>query len=213
MKKQNQKYYVVWIGRSPGVYSSWPACLRQVHGYANAKHKSFTSSQAAENAFRDGHEKHWGSNGRLTPKKPNLLSAAQGPITDSLCVDAAWNSQTKAIEYRGVWLADKSIAFQLGPYWDATNNIAEFLAIVDGLSLLASEGRSCPVYSDSKVAIGWVRDKEVRSKSVHLGKTSSQINDLVHEAVEWLNDNDQHNPVLKWVTRIWGENPADFGRK
>jgi ribonuclease HI len=204
--QKKQKYYVVWIGRSPGVYSSWPAFLR--HGYADAKFKSFTSRQAAENAFRDGHQKHWGANRKSVPAKGNLLSAVQGPITDSLCVDAAWNFRTNAIEYRGVWLADRKLAFAEGPFWDATNNIAEFLAIVDGLSLLASEGRSCPVYSDSKVAIGWVRDKEVRSKSMLLGKTSSQINDLVEQATDY-----EHNLVLKWETRIWGEIPADFGRK
>jgi ribonuclease HI len=35
----------------------------------------------------------------------------------------------------------------------------------------------------------------------------------IGEQIEWLNTIDYLNPILKWDTAIWGENPADFGRK
>jgi len=35
----------------------------------------------------------------------------------------------------------------------------------------------------------------------------------VDKAVRWLKENDYKNPVLKWNTKLWGEIPADFGRK
>jgi ribonuclease HI len=31
--------------------------------------------------------------------------------------------------------------------------------------------------------------------------------------VKWLKENEYPNKILKWETRAWGENPADFGRK
>jgi ribonuclease HI len=37
--------------------------------------------------------------------------------------------------------------------------------------------------------------------------------DLIDRAERWLASNTYANPVLKWETSDWGENPADFGRK
>lgn len=35
------KFYAVRQGRKPGIYTSWPECQEQVHGYPNADFKSF----------------------------------------------------------------------------------------------------------------------------------------------------------------------------
>ena len=43
-----QKYYVVWDGLNPGIYSSWHDCLSQVKGYEGAKYKSFDSQEEAK---------------------------------------------------------------------------------------------------------------------------------------------------------------------
>jgi ribonuclease HI len=37
--------------------------------------------------------------------------------------------------------------------------------------------------------------------------------DLVERAEKWLQENTIEVPILKWKTEIWGEIPADFGRK
>jgi ribonuclease HI len=36
---------------------------------------------------------------------------------------------------------------------------------------------------------------------------------LLDRAVLWLKSNEYKNPILKWETKVWGEIPADFGRK
>ena len=36
-----QKFYVVWEGVTPGVYTSWTDCQLQIKGYEAAKYKSF----------------------------------------------------------------------------------------------------------------------------------------------------------------------------
>jgi ribonuclease HI len=36
---------------------------------------------------------------------------------------------------------------------------------------------------------------------------------LLDRAVLWLRSNEYKNPILKWETKVWGEIPADFGRK
>lgn len=117
------------------------------------------------------------------------------------------------MEYRGVWFRDRSIAFQRGPFQNATNNIGEFLAIVHALALMSKQSMDWPIYSDSQTAISWVRKKRVNSKSMRKGETSDQINDLVERALRWLKENDYKNEILKWETEAWGEVPADYGRK
>jgi ribonuclease HI len=36
---------------------------------------------------------------------------------------------------------------------------------------------------------------------------------LLQRAESWLQNNSFNNPIIKWNTKLWGEIPADFGRK
>ncbi|MHC4398373.1 MAG: ribonuclease H1 domain-containing protein [Planctomycetota bacterium] len=213
MASPEKKFYVVWKGTTPGVYTTWAECESVIKGHSNARYKSFPTLESAEKAFREGPDDYWGSNKFVSPLSDTELAAIGQPITSSMCVDAAWNTETKTMEYRGVWYHDRSIAFQRGPFENATNNIGEFLAIVHALALMAKRSIDWPIYSDSQTAISWVRKKRVRSKSMEEGETGEQINDLVAKALRWLNENEYPNDVLKWETKAWGEVPADFGRK
>ena len=49
MKKE--KFYVVWAGVTPGIYTSWTECQLQTKGYEGAKFKSFDTREEAEHAF------------------------------------------------------------------------------------------------------------------------------------------------------------------
>ena len=46
-----QKFYVVWEGGTPGIYTSWTECQLQTKGYEGAKYKSFSTHEEAERAF------------------------------------------------------------------------------------------------------------------------------------------------------------------
>ena len=116
------------------------------------------------------------------------------------------------MEYRAVDTLTQEEIFRKGPFAEGTNNVGEFLAIVHALALLKKEGRNIPVYSDSRNAINWVRDKTHRSKLLPTDN-NKELFELLKRAVKWLNENEYDIPVVKWETRAWGENPADFGRK
>ena len=178
MSKKKQ-FYVVWEGSKPGVYSTWEECESVIKGHSKAKYKSFPTGETAELALREGPEAYWGTDKFVSPLSEAELAAIGQPIIDSICVDAAWNTTTKQMEYQGVWLKDRSLAFRQGPFENATNNIGEFLAIVHALRLLAKMSLKCPIYSDSQTAIAWVRDKDVRSASMEKEQTSERINGLV----------------------------------
>lgn len=47
-ENKDDKVYVVFIGRKPGIYFSWRHCDAQVNGYPGNRHKGFFSFQQAE---------------------------------------------------------------------------------------------------------------------------------------------------------------------
>lgn len=205
-----KKFYVVWKGNIPGIYDNWDTCKEQINGYTGALYKSFTTKEEADAAFKESAHKH------IRPAVEKLKTVktygSKKPDLNSISVDAAWNTVTKVMEYRGVMTADGREIFRKGPFDDATNNIGEFLAIVHGISLLNNRGIDIPVYTDSLTAMKWVREKKTNTK-LEPTERNSEIFDLIQRAIKWLKDHDYKNQVLKWDTNSWGEIPADFGRK
>ncbi len=210
---KKKKYYTVWEGNTPGVYDSWEACKAQIQGYPNARYKSFKSREAAEEAFRESFADHIGQGSPGAPKKAKPISDKNTAdiIWDSISVDAACSGNPGAMEYQGVHTADGSPIFHK-KFSLGTNNIGEFLAIVHALALFKQQGKSTPIYTDSKIAMGWVKKKKAKTKLPRNRKTEL-LHSLIERAEAWLKQNDYNNPILKWDTENWGEIPADFGRK
>lgn len=203
-----QKYYVVWKGRKSGVFNTWEACSAQVSGFAGAEYKSFDSQAAAEAAFRGAYAEFAGKPASVGQWKMALTR----PALPSISVDAACAGVPGPVEWRGVETESGKQLFRLGPYVHGTNNVGEFLAIVRGLQWLAEKQVAWPLYSDSENAIIWVRAKKCRTK-LELSNRNAPLFALIAEAEGWLVENRYVNKVLKWDTEMWGENPADFGRK
>jgi ribonuclease HI len=204
-----QKYYVVWKGRRTGIFTSWEECEKQVKGYAGAEYKAFGTLKEAESAFRSGYEAYKG--------KPSSLGkwreASVKPIIPSICVDAACSGPPGKLEYRGVYTESGREFFHVGPFPDGTNNVGEFLAIVHALTWLVKHGKKLPIYSDSESAISWVYTGKCNTRLKHTGR-NGPIFMLIRSAENWLAENElMDDEVLKWVTDLWGEIPADFGRK
>lgn len=88
----------------------------------------------------------------------------------------------------------------------------EFLAIVHGLALMKQKGLHLPIYSDSVTAMSWVRQKKCKTTLPRDAKTEA-LYQLIERAEKWLRENTYSTPILKWETQLWGEIPADFGRK
>lgn len=215
MKKlgKTKKYYVVWKGRAPGVYPSWEACKVQVNGFEGALFKSFNSEAEAIIAFNRPNAKFIGKDVKIKHAIVNKAPSLGAPILNSLAVDAACSGNPGKMEYRGVDIKTKKQVFIQGPFKNGTNNIGEFLAIVHGLAFLKNKNASqYPIYSDSKIAMTWVKNKQCRT-NMTFSKEDKVLFELIKRAEKWLKENDYTNPILKWETKAWGEIPADFGRK
>lgn len=217
-----QKYYVVWEGKQPGVYSTWAECQAQTDHYTGAKYKSYESKAAAEAAFKAGWKGNWGSGASTsstakskgaTPFKRSASVETSAEIDyDSISVDVGTRGNPGPVEYKGVDTQTGDIIFSCGPIKKGTNNLGEFLAIVHALALLKREGSNKTVYSDSVNAIKWVKQKNVAT-TLARDTSTEEIWVLIDRAVHWLQTNTYDNKLLKWQTKEWGEIKADYGRK
>jgi ribonuclease HI len=210
---KKKKFYVVWEGRKTGIFYDWDECKKQVDSFLGAKFMSFLSLPEAEKAFSEGYKKHlWSRKKKTKTISEEQLKKIGLPIKDSISVDGAWDTSTGKAEYQGVSTENKKLLFHQGPFEDGTNNIVEFLAIVHALSYCKKNNIDIPIYSDSKIAIGWIKVKEMRTTKGRNEK-NKPLFELIDRAVKWLQQNEYSNKILKWETKAWGENPADFGRK
>lgn len=208
MAKKN--FYVVWNGVVPGIYKTWDECRKQVEGYEGAIYKSFPTLEQAEKAFNDN---PWNYVGKNAQKKSSIsINVISEIIKDSLAVDAACSGNPGELEYRGVYVKTGEEVFRQGVFEYGTNNIGEFLAIVHGLALLKRKNFNIPIYSDSKNAIKWVKEKKCKTKLDRVPENEALFY-MIERAEKWLRENTYTNKILKWETDKWGEIPADFGRK
>lgn len=206
---KKKKFYVVWAGRKRGIYATWEECQKQTDGFEGAQYKSFESEQEAIDAF----SKKYSQSIFPKAKKDKIVNPnATPPTKESVVVDAAWNTKTGDMEYQGFDFRNGKLLFRKGPFKDGTNNIGEFLAIVHALALLKKHEIKLPIYTDSRTAISWVNKKFANTK-LEQTDNNKELFELTKRAEDWLKNNVYENQILKWDTKNWGENPADFGRK
>lgn len=210
-RQKGGKFYVVWQGRTPGIYNSWAKAKEQIDSYPNAQYRAYPSLEAANAAFALPFQ--------YSPtfkQAPNWRMSTHPPTIPSICVDAACNMRTGTMEYRGVNTEDSAIIFAKGPFLDTTNNVGEFLALVHALALLNRDGNPTfmrtPIYSDSLTAMAWVRRKHANTKMPST-PNNAPLRVIIERAEEWLRSHSWANPIVKWETKEWGEIPADYGRK
>ncbi len=209
---KKEKFYVVWQGKKPGIYTSWKDCKAMIDGFAGAQYKSFSSFPEAKTAFNKEYHEVKGSG-----KSKKVLTAAEKekygePNLYSIAVDAASSGNPGKMEYRGVDTQTGKQLFHQGPFMQGTNNIGEFLALVHGLAFLKKKNSDRILYSDSRIAIGWVKKKKCNTKLTE-NPRNKDVYDLVRRAELWLQNNTYKTVIVKWETKAWGEIPADFGRK
>lgn len=219
---KGSKFYTVWEGRAPGVYDSWDEARDQIENYPGARYKGFSTQEEAVAAFRAGSaDNNIKDIGRILAKA-TIREVEKHKISDyrlipgidlsGWAVDASCLGNPGVMEYRGVELATGNELFRVGPFQDATNNIGEFLAIVHALALMFQQGEWHTIYSDSISGMSWVRNRRVKT-SLQRTPKNEKVFQLIERALIWLNVHSYNTRILKWQTELWGEIPADFGRK
>lgn len=193
------KYYVVEKGYETGIYDNWTDCQKQVLGFKGAIYKSYSTIEDAKQAFNLGvvYEK----------KETKINLEPNIDKKNSIVVDGACSGKTSIGEFQIVDLNNNHQMYLSKKFHNATNNIMEFLGLVEALKI-AIDSNKIYIYTDSITAIAWVRDKKTNSST-----KDANLKFELNNAIEWLKNTTHNVKILKWDTENWGENPADFGRK
>ena len=161
-----KKFYVIWVGREPGIYSDWPTAQKQIMKFSGAKYKSFPTKAEAEAAFSAGsvssvNKSVSGSSSRTN--KGNNLSAP--PIkTDVViyCDGGCDPNPGRAGSGVAVYQNDQLIQLWYGVFNpNGTNNTAELNALFFSLQLAqhaTKQGLSAQILCDSMYSIQCIRD-------------------------------------------------------
>lgn len=208
---KSSKFYVVWKGRRTGIFTAWEETFAQVNGFAGAQYKGFKTRSEAKRALQAHYEDYVDTRFMRQPALARL-QLAPAPLTSSYCADAACAGNPGVMEYRAVKTETGEILFERGPFPEGTNNIGEFLAIVETLQVLREANDASPIYSDSRNALAWVKAKRCKTQ-LQRNHRNEKLFERIERAEEWLHANAYPNKILKWRTKEWGEIPADYGRK
>ncbi len=155
-----QKYYVVWTGKAPGIYTSWPEAERLVKGFPDARYKSYPTLAEAESAYRRGAPARSAAR-RKTAARPEKADstepvAAVNIYCDGACDPNPGQAGTGLAIYRQGVLAE----LWYGLYNPAgTNNSAELLGLHHALEFAKAaiaRQQTVAVHCDSKYAIDCV---------------------------------------------------------
>lgn len=194
------KYYVVWQGRKPGIFTDWNSCKAQVDGFAGAKYKSFKTLAEAEAAFQGRYNTP--ANGRsssntqasgrapvkkrsngqsvktYTAKEIAALAIDTKIYTDGGCEPNPGKAGSGLAVYRG----DQVDELWYGLYHpNGTNNTAELNALHQALIMAGKElnqGRSVAIFCDSKYAIQCVTQWAVNWQKKGWKRPGGEIKNL-----------------------------------
>jgi len=168
-----KKHYVVWQGRTPGIYSDWDTCLKQVDGFSGAKYKSFKTLQEAKAAFDAAAVSPAESlPSRKKPKPSGSVKKKSAHSVKTYTADeiAAMAIDTKIFTDGGCEPNPGEAGSGLAVYRDneiselwfglyepkGTNNTAELNAFKQALIMAQAEidaGKSVAIFCDSKYSI------------------------------------------------------------
>ena len=126
---------------------------------------------------------------------------------EGIAADAAHSLKKGVTQYRAVDLATGEQLF-LKDLGNQTVNIGEFLAVVAAAKyIIENNFRPRVIYTDSLTALTWFTNKKTasRKRMPDLQRAEIFLKIMAAEV--------DNITVIHWNTPLWGEIPADFGRK
>ncbi len=162
-----KKFYVIWAGREPGIYTDWPTAQKQILKFSGAKYKSFPTKAEAEAAFAGGSvssasKPSSGTSASRTNKSKNLSAPPIKTDVVIYCDGGCDPNPGKAGSGVAVYQNDQLIQLWYGIYNpNGTNNTAELNALFYSLQLAqhaTKQGLSAQILCDSMYSIQCIRD-------------------------------------------------------
>ncbi|WP_076408380.1 ribonuclease H family protein [Shewanella sp. UCD-KL12] len=163
-----KKFYVVWVGRETGIFTTWDDAKRQVDKFPKAKYKSFKTKAEADAAFSGGAPRTYAAKSSSTSSASKSKSSPTGKTsasnadydvviyTDGGCEPNPGKAGSGVAVYRDDQLAE----LWYGLYNSyGTNNSAELNALHQALLIAKdnlAQNKSVHIRSDSQYSINCI---------------------------------------------------------
>jgi ribonuclease HI len=131
--------------------------------------------------------------------------------TTGIAVDGYCKGNPGPGGYKIVDIATGEIVKEKHFGYHVTNNIAEFLGLVDALGMVKKDLIKGTVYTDSEIAMSWVKNKGCTSNFDI--NSNAVLKERIWKCEMFLVECKKPLFFKKWETKHWGEVPADFGHK
>jgi ribonuclease HI len=125
-----------------------------------------------------------------------------------IAVDASAVPNPGFVEYRGVDIQSGKVLFNTKIGY-SSNNVGEYCAIVQALIYCEKAGKHITIWSDSRTALAWIYHKQTKSKV----KSCPDATALFRECERYVDKMKYVHHIKFWDKKIYGEIPADYGRK
>lgn len=124
-----------------------------------------------------------------------------------IATDGAHSTRERSTSFRAVDLfSGRELFRESVGNW--TNNVGEFLGIVAAVKyIIEHPGTPRVIYSDSKTAITWYKDRRTASARRCPALLKAEI------FLKVMDEKIRDIRLEYWDNRLWGGNPADFGNK
>jgi len=118
------------------------------------------------------------------------------------------NSGVGVGEIKGIELKTGKIIFQEILNGEVSSNMAEYIAIYKASLWCELNNKEMIIFSDSTNAIIWSKSGK-SNPQIHSNSNSIRLLQLKADS----HFTNTKKKIYYWNKKIWGENPADFGRK
>lgn len=180
----NSKFYVVKVGRKPGIYKNWTECKKQVDGFSGAVYKSFLNIVEAEAYL-------WGT--KLENEKRDVIIDSNELYA---YVDGSYSDEFQTYSYGCVIIRNNQIVQKLSgneqksEYIEMRNVAGELLGAMNAVKWAIEKGYpAVKIFHDYEGIARWPNNewkanKEGTKEYVEFIKNSRKVIEISFEKVK-----------------------------
>ena len=184
-----KRYYVVFVGTKPGIYTSMVACREQVRGHKDRKFISYRTLAEAEAAFNDY------NNGTLYGEY-SVVETAEEHAVSGIHIRSTYDEQLENWQSQAVSIETGKVIASIDPMPYATKNLTEFIAVVAALRYCKNRALTDTIYINSIIVLNWIFNKKKDHFIPHHQK-NKELYSAIEAAESWLNENTYDSRVCK----------------
>ena len=183
-----KRYYVVFVGTKPGIYTSMVDCRAQVRGHKDRKFISYRTLAEAEAAFNNY------NNGTLYSEY-SIAEMQEERTAAGIVIRSTYDEHCESWSTKAVIIETGKVIASIEPMPYATKNLTEFVAVVAALRYCKNRSMTDTIYVNNITVLNWVFNKK-REHFIPHHQKNKDLYTAVTAAEIWLKENAYASKIL-----------------